>query len=774
MLLSRKKLRNILCCLLVVLGIGGVVYLLTPKPKLLEKYTYSTVIYDANNRLLNLGLSMDDKYRRFVPYQNIPPQAIEALLLYEDRFFFYHFGVNPLRSIKAATAMLMGSRKQGASTITMQLARILFDIDSSTLSGKIVQMLRAIQLEMFYSKEEILEAYFNLAPYGMNVEGIGAAGLVYFNTEPKDFNVHQILALTVVPQNPSKRGLANKTGQVEALAASKRLRQIWKEQYGDNSKLFDLPLYVRVNKPFHAPHLVQQLKEKYRGDIVTTINLDYQKWLEDVVARFVAGKHNLGVENAAAIIINRKDMSVLAKVGSNDFFNDKIKGQVDGTKAYRSPGSVMKPFIYAMALEQGIIHPYSQLKDVPRNFGTYMPENYDRSFYGMIDATSALIKSRNVPAVEVLLKVGVQNYYNFLQQAEVKKLKSPDFYGLALALGGYELTMENIAEMYAMLANRGEFGKLRFIKSEELSTPKKIIAPEAAFLTMDMLSKNYPADESYNYFAVKNNRNNIYWKTGTSFGYRDAWTAGVVGDYVIVVWLGNFDGTPNPSLIGQEMAAPLFFKVVRGLIKNMAIGGDDISANGLNLSKTNICRPTGDIADANCSKVIKSYFIPGVTKIKLSNISQTIPIDVNTGKRACRHRPPQTVMKNFEFWPSDVLNAYRAAGVSIRKPPEFGENCDFIETAHIGKPPLIFFPADGNSFIVNPQDLEQEKISLKASLDADAVELFWFWNGNLIGSSTAEQTLEVTPKMGKAEIRAVDDKGRFSKVQITVKPALSD
>ena len=770
----KQILRKILLGAVVTVVVAAALYVAVPRPELLEKYTYSTAVYDCNGRLLHLGLSMDDKYRLRVSYRQIPPEAVKALLLYEDRYFFFHFGVNPLRTVKSALLMLAGARKQGASTITMQLARMVYGIDSSTLSGKFEQILRALQIEMFYSKQEILEAYFNLAPYGMNIEGIAAAAQIYFETVPEKLNRDQIMTLTVIPQNPSKRGLGRHDGKSEAVRAYQRLAKIWQKEYGDDGKSAAMPPAVSLHRPFAAPHLVQQLKKQRRGSVFATIDLNYQQMTEDIVSRYVKAKKKYGIDNAAALIVNRRDMSVLAKVGSAGFFNAAINGQVDGTRAFRSPGSVMKPFIYALALEQGLIHPHSRLKDVPRNFANYMPENYDRRFYGMMDATSALVKSRNVPAVELLLKIGIEKYYMLLKKSKIKRLKNADFYGLALALGGYELTMENVAEMYAMLASGGRFRKLRWSREAQTDDGKLLLSPEAAFLTMDMLRHNPPADRDYYAFAAVHDLYKVYWKTGTSFGYRDAWAAGVAGDYVVVVWLGNFDGRPNPALTGQDAAAPLFFKIVRSLAKNLGINGDDISPAGLNLSQTDVCRSTGDIADADCQETIKSYFIPGVTRIKVSNVSRRVPVDRVTGKRACRHRPPRTVMKSFEFWPSDVLAAYRAAGVAVRRPPEFGEDCDLIETAHIGNAPQILNPADGSVLLTGLARGGREKLLLKASADADARRIFWFRDGTLIGDCNVGESLETELGQGEWELKAVDDKGRFTAVRVTVRPVLSE
>lgn len=237
---------------------------------------------------------------------------------------------------------------------------------------------------------------------------------------------------------------------------------------------------------------------------------------------------------------------------------------MDGTRALRSPGSVLKPFIYAQALERGIIHPMTMLKDVPKNYGVYTPENFDRSFYGLLNATQALVYSRNIPAVDLLLQVGEENFYNLLKACGVQKLRPVGFYGLAMALGGTEVSMHNLAAMYAMLYNEGRFGTLRVLQGEERPL-KQLLSPEAAFLTLNMLSQNAAADDTATRFSKRKTAYPVSWKTGTSYGFKDAWSAGVVGPYVVVVWIGNFDGTPNNAFVGRDMAAPLFFGWSEGL-----------------------------------------------------------------------------------------------------------------------------------------------------------------------------------------------------------------
>ena len=753
--------------------IGGLVlvmlavYILTPKPQLYENYNFSSAVYDKNGKLLKLSLSLDDKYRLFTPIEQIPEEAKQALILYEDRGFYYHIGINPFSVFKAAMQTAAGGRKRGASTITMQVARIIFHIDSSTISGKIKQMLRALQIEMFYSKQEILEAYFNLAPYGGNIEGIGAASLIYFNNRAEKLNLPQITALTVIPQNPAKRSLLNTLGRQNNAEAYKRLGQMWKGKYNHKeNEYLDMPLTAGIFLPDEAPHFVRRILQQHHGETIATLDLNYQHQAEEILHKYVRENHSKGVYNAVALIMDADTSETLAYIGSDNFYNTKIDGQVDGVIALRSAGSTLKPFIYAIALEKGLIHPRTMLKDVPKNYGLYTPENFDRSFYGIIDATQALILSRNIPAVDLLLKIGPNSFYELLQKSGARKLRSIDFYGLAMALGGVEISMQNLTDLYAMLYNNGQFKPLRLTK-EDKAIPTQLLTPEAAYITLNMLAENKPTDRTEISFSDKPKDYPVAWKTGTSYGFKDAWSIGIIGRYVIAVWIGNFDATPNNAFVGRDIAAPLFFKLVRNLAKQTKIPPKLKLPASLNISAVEVCRDTGDIANADCPETIVTYFIPNVTTIKVSNIARKIPIDSKTGLRACRHTPPTTVMKSFNFWPSDVLQAYAKAGIHLRKPPEFKENCSMVDIFNQGSAPQILLPTDGTHFLLRSHKLDSEKIALKASADADAEKIYWFINNRLVGETAAGQIIEAHPVIGANEIKAVDNLGRASVVKIT-------
>lgn len=337
----------------------------------------------------------------------------------------------------------------------MQLARMHWQLNTRTVGGKFVQVLRAIQLELSYSKHDILEAYFNYAPYGRNIESVGAASLIYFNKNPKELTLPEALTLAVLPQSPSYRIEPNSDGiSLSLMKTRNQLYDYWLEEHpkdADLSALFQLPLRLRQPEkmPYIAPHLVEQLEKQEKFNprkpttIVTTIDLSLQNLVEKQVDAFIERNKHLGVKNASVILVDTRDMGVKALVGSADYYNADIHGQVNGTNAKRSPGSTLKPFIYALGIEQGILHPRTILKDVPSTFGSYAPENFDLRFLGPISATQALNYSRNIPAVSIASQLKNPTLYQFLQMSGISNMASERHYGLSLVLGGVKLQPKN-------------------------------------------------------------------------------------------------------------------------------------------------------------------------------------------------------------------------------------------------------------------------------------------------------------------------------------------
>ena len=527
---------------------------LWPHPRLREWLPSSTAVYDDKGRLLRLTLASDDRYRLWVPLADISPQLVQGVLLHEDRWFRLHAGFNPYGLARGAwVTYVRHGNPQGGSTVTMQLARLLWRLNTRSPLGKLRQLGRAVQLELFYSKDEILEAYLNYAPYGRNVEGVGAASLAYFDKPPAALTLPESLTLAVVPQDPTRRLRAAGEAEQPALDvinrqladSRNRLYARWVGRHPADAALkplFALPLNLRSlsRLPFEAPHAVEQLLAARRLDagatdsrVATTLDLDLQHNLERQVSRYIERNQSRGVRNAAAILVDTRDMAIKAMIGSAGYGDASIHGQVNGTLARRSPGSTLKPFIYALGFDQGVLHPQTVLRDVPTSFGPYTPENFDGHFLGPVTATEALVRSRNIPAVWVASQLRSPSFYQFLRDAGIGRLASEKHYGLALVLGGGEVTMQELAGLYAMLANRGELKPLRLAAGDPLAKQgTRLLSEEASFMVMDMLRQNPRPDETT---GAQPNRLPVYWKTGTSWGFRDAWTAGSFGPYVLVV-----------------------------------------------------------------------------------------------------------------------------------------------------------------------------------------------------------------------------------------------
>ncbi|WP_232447096.1 penicillin-binding protein 1C [Burkholderia ubonensis] len=629
---------------------------LWPHPSLRDWKPSSTAVFDAHGRLLRLTLAKDDRYRLWVPLERMSPQLVEAVLLHEDRWFWRHPGFNPYGLARGAwVTYVRGGNPQGGSTLTMQLARSLWRLNTRTPLGKLEQVGRALQLELFYSKRQILEAYLNDAPYGRNVEGAGTASLVYFDRQADALTLPEALALAVIPQDPARRvrGGAGQDAINRALAASRnRLYARWLARHPRDAAsrpLFALPLAMRplAALPFDAPHAVDQAlaerdawRTRVGGDdderddarVVTSLDLDLQRALERQVGRYVARNDTQGIRNAAAILVDTRDMGVKALVGSANFFDRAIQGQVNGTLARRSPGSTLKPFIYALGFDQGVLHPQTVLRDVPTSFGPYAPENFDGRFLGPITATDALNRSRNVPAVWVASQLRQPDLYGFLQEAGVRRLASAQHYGLALVLGGGEVTMQDLARLYAMLANGGVLRPLRLRDDEPVAPGRRLLSAEASFMTMNMLRQHLRPDETS---GAQPGRLPVYWKTGTSWSFRDAWTAGVFGPYVLVVWVGNFDNSSNTAFVGVDAAAPLFFQIVDALNAERALAEPARPAPA-RVKRVRICLASGDLPNEWCPQQGGTWFIPGTSPKPRCAFHASAAATISAGLRATK------------------------------------------------------------------------------------------------------------------------------------------
>ncbi len=762
-----KLLYNTVILISAVLILAVLILKITANP-LLKNVSFSTAIYDSDKHLLRLTLANDGIYRVYKPLNEISPKLQEAALLYEDRWFYYHFGLNPISLGRAFLSFVKNdSRPLGASTITMQLARLKYNINSKTISGKLKQIFYALIIEIRHDKKEILEAYLNLAPYGHNIEGAEAASLIYFNVNSKDITLFESITLAVIPQNPAKRVPTSKKGMQLGIESRKRIFPLWIKHHKEDISLLsllDMEVSVRhpKNLPFAAPHLTDYLLSRgIRGSIYSTIDMNKQKLLENTVSEYIINNKSKGINNAAVMLLNYKTMEVISYIGSSDYFNSEIYGQVNGIEAMRSPGSVLKPFIFGLAVEKGLIHPKSMMKDAPKQYGAYSPENADRGFMGPLFARDALIHSRNIPAIELLTKLPKSSFYDFLYYSGVENLQPEEYYGTALAIGGFEVTMENVVKMYAGLANFGEEKCINYMKDLRCEDDSyRIFSKEAAFLTIDMLYYNPKPSSVFD-------NDNIAWKTGTSYAFKDAWTAGILGDYVLAVWVGNFDGTGNTAFLGRTSAGTLFFNIASALKYNENVvyykqKPDEM----LNVKEVDICAPTGDLPNKYCKNIEKGYFIPGVSPIKVTDVFRAVPIDKKTGLRACFYDKETTEMKVYEFWSSDINKLFKKSGIQKVQPPKYMSGCKISITSNTGNPPQILSPASMSTYSIYNEN--KKDIAFIVSSDSDAEILYYFIDNRFEGSSDINAPFFWKPVLGNHTLTVTDNLGRSSSVNFKV------
>lgn len=730
---------------------------LWPHASLESQVPLSSAVFARNGELLRLTLATDGQYRLWTPLEQIAPDYIEALQLYEDRHFRWHPGIDPTAMLRAGWRSLRGDR-QGGSTLTMQLARKLYGLDTRNAAGKLQQMAAAVWLELRHSKHDILEAYANIAPFGGNVQGVGAASLIHFGKPATRLTFAEALTLAVIPQAPQARGT---TGRESAAltAARNQLLEAWSRRRdvapeARAAAARPMLLNAAAQLPFEAPHLTTALlaQRAAGASIHTSIDLPLQRLLESVVKNYVTTVRDLGVTNASAVLVDAKSMTARALIGSADFHDAAIAGQVNGVAAKRSPGSALKPFIYALAMDQGLIHTETVLKDAPTSFGVYSPENFDGRFVGPVSAHDALIASRNVPAVALNARLAQPGLYQFLKSAGVSRMASERHYGLALALGGGEVTMEELAALYGILANNGVYAPLHYQEAAKPEPGTQMLSPAAAFMVRSMLADAPRPD------GLSTPQQPVAWKTGTSWGFRDAWTAGIFGQWVLVVWVGNFDGSSNPAFVGAQVAAPLFFRIADAVRQTQPPQSDRLLVPPPDVLQVEICAASGDLPNADCPRRSRAWFIPGKSPIRVSDVHRRVAVDVRSGQQACAGTPEQYIRRElFEFWPSDIQRLFTLAGMPRRRPPE--DHCNARPTGAESAAPFITSPRTGATYQMRASS-EANALSLNATAGAEVRTLYWFADGGFIGASRPSTALPWKPDhSGEITLNVVDDRG---------------
>jgi penicillin-binding protein 1C len=550
---------------LIVAGLGGAaavialvaaafVYSLGPAP-LGQNLAYSHAVLDRDGKLLRAYATPEGRWRLPAAVNEVDPRFLKLLFAYEDKRFRSHRGVDPQAMTRAAFQFVTtGHIVSGGSTITMQVARLLEPRAHRNLGAKLRQVVRAIEIERALGKDEILSLYLTLAPYGGNLEGVRAASLAYFGKEPRKLSLAEAALLVALPQSPEFRRPDRFPG------AARRARDRVLDRAGAGgvvprdeiarAKAQDVP-HARKDLPVLAPHSADKIvaAEPDRFIHRLTIDAGLQKTLQDLArdrARAIAPQVSVAI-----LAVDNASGQVRARVGSADFFDAARAGQVDMTRALRSPGSTLKPFIYGLGFEDGLIHPETLIDDKPIRFGSYMPENFDLTFQGTVTVRRALQWSLNVPAIAVLDKVGVNRLSARLTQAGAALvLPTGEAPGLAMGLGGVGVRLNDLVMLYSGLARLGVAVPLTE-RDGEMAQPVRLLDPVAAWYVGNILIGAPPPDNAP--------PGRIAYKTGTSYGYRDAWAVGFDGRMTIGIWVGRPDGAPVPGLIGRASAAPILF-----------------------------------------------------------------------------------------------------------------------------------------------------------------------------------------------------------------------
>ncbi len=530
-------------------------------PDLSRYHERSTEVVDANGRLLRGFTTADGKWRLKTSVDDVDPLYLGLLKAYEDRRFDSHWGVDPLATLRAAAQLAERGRiVSGASTLSMQAARLL-DPRPRSFTAKLLQSARALQLEWRFSKHDVLAIYLTLAPMGGNLEGVRAASLAYFGKEPRQLSAAEAALLVAIPQSPERR----RPDRSSSVAQKARDRVLAR---GVEHGVIDAPLFEmarsrpapdrRLAMPMQAPHLSTWLAGQSPGTTVpTTVRYELQQSLGQLVQEERRALAD-GAQIAMVVLDNRTG-GVVAWLGGDNFFGRA--GQVDLVRARRSPGSALKPLIYALAFDDRTLHPETLVEDVPVRFRDWLPRNFDRDHQGAVTVRRALQQSLNVPAVLALEKVGPQRFLSTLRTAGAAPGLPPGDTGnsLGIALGSATISPLEMAGLYSGLANGGSFAPSQVRRDRPKPEPLRLIGPTAAWYVSDVLAEA-PLPEGFAALPVALRERRIAFKTGTSAGYRDAWAAGYSANWTVVVWVGHADGTPRPGQLGRLSALPILFK----------------------------------------------------------------------------------------------------------------------------------------------------------------------------------------------------------------------
>jgi penicillin-binding protein 1C len=738
-----------------------------PHPKLHRPP--AVIVYDRTGEPLRIFLPPDEKYRFPVVLEDVPPELIRALIASEDRHFFRHPGVDPIAMLRATWSNLRARRVvSGASTIPMQIARMT-EPRRRSLGAKLIESFRALQLTAHYSKGELLEIYINLAPYGSNIEGVGAASYFYFAKEPRRLSLGEIALLTTLPRSPNRydpfRDPRNARLARDRVLAQLHERGAFTAREIAEACRQQLP-GRRRKVPFAAPHWCELARrESPSSRLDTTLDSSLQRIAEQRVAARVAALQSRGIGNAAVVVIDNSTREVRALVGSADFFDAQHNGQNNGAVARRSPGSALKPFLYAKAIDDGRVVPETYLFDIPTDYAGYVAENYDGTYRGRVTTRDALIQSLNAPAVRLVSELGVDSFLTMLRRGGLRTLdRAPSHYGLPLILGSGEVRLLDLTNLYATLAEGGVHRPVRMFHTAAPSrSGERLMSAESASMITSVLCELRRPDLPQGWELTADTPR-IAWKTGTSYGHRDAWSIGFSSRYTIGVWIGNFDGHGVKGLSGADDAAPLLFDLFR------AIDTTSVARRSPRRIETiDVCAVSHQLPAPHCRDRVPIERVAGVSRMTSCTIHRLLIVDAKSGERLSGECVAEraSVARVFELDPPELVSYRRANGEQVAALPPLSAACRDVDSE---LRPRILSPDPATPYrIRRDAPLRFQEIRLAAESGPDVTSLYWYQDGVLVAAQRPERSVFVAPVPGIHRIAVVDDLGRSHAVTYEVR-----
>ena len=752
-------------------------------PRQLFKNPTATVITSSNNELLGALIANDGQWR-FPHNDNVPEKFRQCIIHFEDEYFYRHPGFNPISIFKALKQNISsGSVRRGGSTLTQQVIRLSRKGKSRTYSEKAKEIVLATRLELRESKEDILAFYASNAPFGGNVVGLDAASWRYFNRHPNDLSWAESATLAVLPNAPSL--IYPGKNQERLLKKRDRLLDKLLEKGIIDSLTYSLSIEETLPpKPYPlpqiAPHLLQRIAKTNRGNYVqTTVDKQLQHQANTIVQNHYNLLKQNEIYNIAVLVLDNNTKEVITYIG-NSPTGKAHQNHVDIIDKPRSTGSILKPFLYTAMLDAGDILPNTLVPDVPTQFGSYSPENFNKEFDGAIPASKALSRSLNVPSVRLLQQFGLDRFHHYLKKLELKNItKNANHYGLSLILGGAESNLWDLCKSYSAMSSTlthfsdtsseyfaNEFCEPKLIASENIELGKKtqekpLFDAASIYLTFESL-KNVNRPEGEDNWEFYDDSKQIAWKTGTSFGFRDAWAIGTTKDYTIGVWVGNADGEGRPGLVGVQTAAPILFDVF-DLLPNSEWFDKPYDE----MQEVNICALSGYRASPNCNASESKYIQKSGLKTKpcpyhvLLHLDDSGQYRVNT---SCESMS-SIHQKSWFVLPPLMAHYYKTKNPFYQPLPEFRMDCTSEEV-----PNLAFIYPKESSKIFLPKDLDgtTNELVLKLAHSKPETTVYWYLDDRYLGSTKDIHDMAVLPSVGEHYITVVDALGNEAKRKVTI------